>query len=103
MLAAHHSFVAEFDAAKPLHLSGVVEKFNFVNPHAEIFLLVGAEQWWIEAASPQALLRRGVSKSTLREGMRVEIEAYASKDGSRRGYGRSVALPGGRTLLLNPS
>jgi len=101
-LWGHHSFVAEFSAGKPVHLAGIVERFEFVNPHVEIFLAVGAERWWIEAASPQALMRRGVSKSTLRTGSRIEVDGYRAKDGSRRVYGRSM-ISEGRSFVLNPN
>ena len=33
-LHAHHSFAAEFDAAKPFTLSGTVTKVVWANPHA---------------------------------------------------------------------
>ncbi len=98
----HHSFVAEFDAAKPVHLAGIVSRFEFVNPHAVIYLDVGPDRWWIEAASPQALIRRGISRTTLRPGSQVEIEGYAAKDGSRRAYGREIKLNNGQVFLLNP-
>jgi|SRR5579872_3091099 len=102
-IQAHHSFAAEFDSAKPVHLQGVITKFRFVNPHAEIELDSGSEHWWIEAASPHALLRRGVSKITVHAGMRVVVNGYQAKDGSRRVYGTELILADGRALLLNPS
>jgi hypothetical protein len=74
-----------------------------MNPHGEIYLDAGDTRWWIEAASPQALVRRGVSKISVHEGLRVEITGYQAKDGSQRAYGRDLILPDGRILALNPS
>ena len=37
-LAAHHAFSAEFDASKPVKLSGKVTKVEFINPHSWIHL-----------------------------------------------------------------
>lgn len=103
---AHHSFAAEFDASKPVHLQGVVARVEWVNPHAEIYLDVkGPEgkvvRWTIEAGSPNALLRRGFTKASAPEGTRVVVEGYQSKDGSPRANGREIILPGGRKVLLS--
>ena len=32
--SAHHSFVVEYDVSRPLKLTGVVTKFEWVSPHA---------------------------------------------------------------------
>ena len=100
-LAAHHSFMAEFDATKSLHLTGIIREFDFVNPHSEISLDAVGVAWRIELSSPAALLRRGVSKTSIRAGMRVTIDAYAAKDGSHRAYGVDLVLPDGRRYFLN--
>jgi hypothetical protein len=40
-LAAHHSFMAEFDQSEAVTLYGVVTKIEWINPHN--FLLSGCE------------------------------------------------------------
>src|SRR4029077_15210091 len=35
---AHHSFAAEYDAAKPVTLKGKVTKVEWTNPHARFYI-----------------------------------------------------------------
>src|SRR5580704_7739727 len=67
---AHHAFAAEFDAKKPVHLEGVVTKVELINPHAWIHVDAKnadgtVTSWMIEAGSPNVLLRRGFTKTTV--------------------------------------
>ncbi len=102
-LFAHHSFKAEYDTNKRVHLEGVVARFEFINPHTEIYLDVAGTRWWIEGASPQMLIRRGISKATLRAGMHVAIDGFQAKNGSKKAIGRAITLPGGEKVLLDAS
>ena len=37
-VVAHHAFSAEFDADKPVKLTGTVTKVEWTNPHAWIYM-----------------------------------------------------------------
>jgi Family of unknown function (DUF6152) len=105
---AHHAFAAEFDAAKPVHLEGVVTKVELINPHAWVHLDVKGKDgkmvaWMVEAGSPNILLRRGFTKNTVAKGTPVVVDGYQSKDGSNRANGRDIVLPDGRKLFLGSS
>src|SRR3989441_2407437 len=105
---AHHAFAAEFDAKKPVHLEGVVSKVELINPHAWIHVDVKAPDgkvttWMVEAGSPNVLLRRGFTKTTVSKGTAVVVDGYQSKDGSMRANGRDIVLPDGRKLFLGSS
>lgn len=105
---AHHSFSAEFDANRPVHLEGVVSRVEFINPHAWIYVDVTGKDgktiaWMIEAGSPNVLLRRGVTKNSVKPGTRVIVDGYQAKDGSMRANGRDITLPDGRKLFLGTS
>src|SRR5271165_5907373 len=106
--SAHHAFAAEFDAKKPVHLEGVVTKVELINPHAWIHVDVKdhdgkVTSWMIEAGSPNVLLRRGFTKTTVAPGTQVVVDGYQSKDGSMRANGRDITLPDGRKLFLGSS
>jgi hypothetical protein len=103
---AHHAFAAEFDANKPVKLRGAVTKMEWINPHAWIHIDVkkaddSVEEWMVEAGSPNTLLRRGLTKDSLKVGTEILVQGYQSKDGSLRANGRDVTLPNGQTLFLS--
>ena len=77
-LAAHHSFQAEFDAAKAVTLTGVVTKLEWTNPHAHFYIDVKGpdgqvENWNLELASPNVLRRLGWSREIFKVGDTVTV------------------------------
>jgi hypothetical protein len=102
---AHHAFAAEFDASKPVTLKGTVTKVEWINPHSWIHIDVKnadgtVTNWMVEGGSPNALLRRGVTKSLLPEGTEIVIDGYRAKDGTFRANGRNITLADGRKLSV---
>ncbi len=80
----HHASAPHFDSNRPIEIEGVVTKFEFVNPHAYLYLDVtdanGNETNWnceMSAASP--LSRRGWTEDLFRPGMAVSIEGNAAR------------------------
>jgi hypothetical protein len=81
---AHHSFASEFDIAKPVKIEGVVTKLEWMNPHAWVYVDVttstgDVEHWQFEMPAPIELVRRGWSRSDLKNGSRVTIEGSMAK------------------------
>jgi hypothetical protein len=86
---AHHSFAAEFDGTRVLHLEGVITKVDWVNPHSWWHIDVTnsqgvVEHWNIQSDSPIQLIRAGINRGNFGQpGDKVKIIAYPAKDHTR--------------------
>jgi len=95
---AHHSFAAQYDANKPITLTGKVTKVEWTNPHIYIYADVKDEQtgkvvnYAFEMGGPNALIRRGWMRDSLRPDDMVTIEGSLARDGSPLVNARSVVM-----------
>ena len=106
--SAHHSFSAEYDANKPVVISGSLTKVEWTNPHGWIYVDVKDDagkltNYAIEFGAPNAMLRRGLRKTDFPEGIQVVVKGYRAKNGTPTINGTSVKLPDGRNLLVGGS
>ena len=107
-LQAHHSFAAEFDADKPVTVTGVITQVRMENPHSWFFLEVkGAngkvEKWGFEANTPSSLLRSGVKPSFVKNGDTVTINGWHARDMTQNmGCARELVLADGRAFAIGP-
>jgi hypothetical protein len=96
-LVAHHSFAAEFDASKPVTLTGTVTKVEWSNPHVWFYTDVKDEtgkvtNYGFEMGSPNGLMRAGWTRTSMKVGDLVTVEGSRAKDGSNHVNARSVTL-----------
>ena len=103
-LLAHHSFAAEFDSEKQINLTGAVTKVEWMNPHARFYIDVKDDSgtvtnWELELGSPNALMRLGWTRNSLKPGEVVSVEGSLAKDGSKLANARKITLADGRKVF----
>src|SRR5215469_11154238 len=102
--SAHHAFAAEYDENKLVTVSGTVTEFEWINPHAWLYI-DGKDangtpgNWSFEMGAPGGLASRGWKKGDLKKGDQVTVDGYAAKDRSNVANARTVILPNGRKLF----
>jgi hypothetical protein len=101
-VAAHHSFLGEFDGTRALRLRGVVASVEMINPHSFIYLDVeaaegGVERWALEGPSAFILQRRGWDRDIVKAGDSLGVCGYASR---RDGGGRRTEPVTGRAARM---
>lgn len=104
-LLAHHSEAAEYDATKPVRVTGVVKKVEWTNPHIW-FYVEGTDEvsgrtavWGFSGAAPNGLRRRGITKESLKIGDTVKVQGVLAKDGSPNAASRGVTFSDGRQVF----
>jgi hypothetical protein len=102
---AHHAFATEFDVNRQVELRGKVTKVELINPHSWIHIeVVGddgkAVTWMVEGGSPNALVRRGITKNSIPVGSELVIRGYGTRDGSNKAVGREMTFADGRALFF---
>ena len=80
---AHNAFAAEYDAQKPITITGTVTKLEWTNPHARVYVDVKADSgeiinWDCELGPPNGLMRRGWSRNSLKPGHVVTVTGFLS-------------------------
>ena len=96
-MMAHHSFAAEYDAKKPVKLTGIVTKVDWMNPHVYFYVDVkddggNVASWAFEMGPPNGLQRSGWTRNTMKVGDEVTVDGTLAKDGSKQANARSVVM-----------
>ena len=104
---AHHSFVAVFDAERPVEVTGTVTQIEWLNPHVWIHIDVendGGEDsnWRFEMGSPNNLVRSGLNHRSLEVGQVLTVVGLRARDNSQKAAVRRVTLSTGRVVFGVP-
>jgi len=107
-LRAHHSFAAEYDANKPVTITGAVTKLEWMNPHARFYVDVTetdgkVTHWNFELGAIPVLVKQGWRRDSLKVGDVVTVEGARAKDGSTTANARVVKLADGRRVFAGSS
>ena len=100
---AHHGAANVYDMSKTVTLKGTITKFEWTNPHNQIYFDVKDEKGntahWIAATEPpQVMLERGWTRRSLKEGDEVTVYIYAAKNGAPVGNLQRLVLADGKEL-----
>jgi hypothetical protein len=105
---AHHAVQAEFDFDKPINLTGVITKVEWINPHSYMTMDVKDDtgkvhHWALELVGPGGLRKAGLSRENrggMKPGDTITITGFAAKDGSETGWVKDIKLSDGRTVEI---
>jgi hypothetical protein len=86
-LPAHHGN-SDYDSEHLLTLKGIITKFEFINPHAQLHLDVKNDQgnideWSIEMGSPNSMRRLGWNRNTVKVGDQITVTGRPLKNGNK--------------------
>jgi len=107
-LHAHHSFGAEYNAQRPVTVTGVVTKIEWTNPHCHFYVDVTDERgtvvnWKFEGYGIGPLYRNGWKRDvTIKAGDRVTVTGWGARDGGPWAQGREVTLSTGQKMFFGP-
>ena len=103
-LYAHHApYIYDTDTERVF--SGIVESFEWAQPHTWVALRVEgiegeANTWLLEGMSPLYLGRRGWNRYSFIAGDAIEVTFFPRKDGSREGMFLRAILPDGSLKIM---
>jgi len=97
-LWAHHSFSAQYDATKVVTMTGKVTKVEWTNPHIYFHIDVADKDtgkvtnWALEMGGPNALMRLGWTRNSMKIDDVITVEGTLAKDGSKLANARTVVM-----------
>ena len=107
---AHHSFPVQYDAEKPITLTGKVTKVEWTNPHIFVYIDVPDEKtgevvnWALEMGGPNALLRLGWKRDSIKADDVISVEGSRARDGSNLANATSIVMAAtGQRMLAGSS
>ena len=96
--SAHHGW-SEYDADKPLQLSGTIEESGYSHPHGYVRLKTADKTWLVVLAPPSRMENRGLSKDMLAKGNRASVHGYPNRNKPDELRAENITIGGKKTEL----
>src|SRR5580692_7101588 len=105
---AHHSFTAEFQGDKPIELTGVMTKVDWINPHIYLYMdVTGADgkvtTWMVEGGPTRHMRDAGVTKNSVDAALnqKMHLWGYPAKDGNHTVFLKTMFFPDGHFIAYS--
>ena len=97
-MLAHHGW-SEYDATKPLKLTGKIVESGYEHPHGHVRLETPGKTWTVVLAPPSRMDFRGLSKEMLKPGGSATVEGYPNRDKADEMRAERITIQGKTTEL----
>jgi len=77
--SAHHGW-SEYDAERPLQLTGTIEESGYSHPHGYVRLKTADKTWLVVLAPPSRMENRGLAREMLAKGGRASVYGYPNRN-----------------------
>lgn len=98
-VAAHHS-AQQFDFGRSVAISGVVKRFQSINPHMRLVITVsdakGTRDISFEGHSTNNMYRAGYRDGMIKVGDKITVYVAPLRDGSEGGYVTAASTADGK-------
>jgi hypothetical protein len=107
-VSAQRPFVATYDATRQIKLEGPVTRLEWVNPRAFVFVDVKdatgtVTNWAIDVGNPLDLEARGWSRSAVRIGDVVRVDAIPARGSNAQASAKSIVLARTSRAIFSPA
>lgn len=95
---AHHGW-SEYDATKPLQLSGTIIESSYGQPHGTLRLKTADKSWTVVLAPPSRMESRGLLKEAMAAGAQATVHGYPHRTQGDELRAERITIKGKTTEL----
>ena len=96
--SAHHGW-SEYNAEKPLEVSGTIEESGYIHPHGFVRLKSGDKTWLVVLAPPSRMENRGLAPTMLTKGTSASVLGYQNRNKPEEMRAERITISGKTTEL----